>query len=346
VPTTNTELPAFLIDLLESCPAAGSGVNPWLYQVAKQLHVHMDGNAIESLLRAKVKRCGRRVGDGEIHHQVESARARAFRPKNPEQFAKTWGEPQTVGQDPTHTDYRSQPAASWPEPNFDLIKNISSSGYGLYDLWESSPLRFDDGESHAEDIIDVLFPDNPLLCVGKTAYQFATRRREIWRGRLAGCSFITPNPMLQVQGLTLDGKISEHCKSATASRIYLVIEFDFSEFARDGETLSEWAPLVQAWRAAGVRVLDATAALHRHLSEYLPLVAAVHSGGKSLHGWYPAFSHTDRDLRLFMRAAVRLGADKQLWVRSQFTRVPDGRRENGKAQTCYYLDPGKAVRSE
>jgi hypothetical protein len=339
-------LPAFLSDLLASCPTAGSGVNPWLYQVAKQLHVHMDGNAIESLLRAKVKGSGRIVTDKEIHRQVECARARAFRPKDPERYAETWGEPKVGVVTGDNITSSAPPAPPWPAPSLDDIRTITASGWSLYDLWESSPLRFDDGESHAEDIIDVLFPDNPLLCVGLTAYQFATRRRSTWRGRLAGCSFITPNPMLQVSGLTLDGKLSEHCKSATAARVYLVIEFDFSEFARDGKTPTEWAPIVREWRAAGLSVLDATAALHRHLSEFLPLVAAVHSGGKSLHGWYPAFNHTDRDLRLFMRAAVRLGADKQLWVRSQFTRMPDGRRENGKPQTLYYLAPEKAVRSE
>lgn len=345
MPTTD-KLPDFLNDLLDSCPTAGSGVNGWLYQVAKQLHVHMDGNAIESLLRAKVKGRGRIVTDKEIHRQVECARARAFRPNDPERYAETWGEPQVGVENSSNRTISAPPAPPWPAPNFDLIKNITASGWGLYDLWESSPLRYDDGESHAEDIIDVLFPDNPLLCCGLTAYQFATRRRATWRGHLAKYSFITPNPMLQVQGLTVEGKVSEHCKSATARRVYLVVEFDFAEFARDGETPSEWAPLVQEWRAAGVSVLDATAALHRHLSEYLPLVAAVHSGGKSLHGWYPAFNHTDRDLRLFMRYAVKLGADRMLWNRAQFCRLPGGRRANGKPQTCYYLDPGKAVRSE
>ena len=345
MPTTD-KLPDFLNDLLESCPTAGSGVNPWLYQVAKQLHVHMEGKEIEALLKEKIKGCGRTVSEGEIHRQVECARARAFQPKDPERFAEAWGEPNKVVGSSGDAPPSPPPAPPWPDPDLDTIRTIVAGGWGLYDLWESSPLRFDDGESHAEAIVDILFPDNPLLCCGRTAYKFATRRRETWRGHLAEYAFITPNPMLQVQGLTVDGKVSEHCKSATAARVYLVIEFDFSEFARDGVTLSEWAPLVRAWRSAGVSVLDATAALHRHLSEYLPLVAAVHSGGKSLHGWYPAFNHTDRDLRLFMRYAVRLGADHMLWTRSQFTRLPDGRRENGKTQTCYYLDPGKAVRSE
>jgi len=101
---------------------------------------------------------------------------------------------------------------------------------------------------------------------------------------------------------------------------------------------------VRQWHAEGVSVLDATAALHRHLSARSPLVAAVHSGGKSLHGWYPAFNQTDSQLLPFMQYAVSLGADHMLWSRSQFNRMPDGTRENDESQTCYYLDPGEAVR--
>jgi hypothetical protein len=80
------------------------------------------------------------------------------------------------------------------------------------------------------------------------------------------------------------------------------------------------------------------------LSTRLPLVLALSSGGKSLHGWYSAHNQTEKQLRPFMEYAVSLGADKQLWCRSQFSRVPDGRRENGNLQTAYYFDPGKAVK--
>jgi len=334
------KLPAFLYELLESCPKAGDGVNPWLYRVAKQLHVHMDSEPMLTLLKQKTEGCGRIVSDAEITRQIECARARAFQPKYPKAFAHGSG---YAHASPTYSRLSSA-APPWPEPDLDAIRAIVASGWRLYDLWESSPLRLEGGERHTEEIIDVLFPGNPLLCCGRSKYAFANRRRESWRGHLARLAFITPNPMYKLQGRTLDGKPSEHCKEATAARVYLIVEFDFSEFARDGKTLSKWAPLVQQWRAEGVSVLDATAALHRHLSARLPLVAAVHTGNKSLHGWYPAFNQTDGQLRPFMQYAVSLGADHMLWNRSQFSRMPDGTRENGKPQTAYYLNPGNAVR--
>jgi hypothetical protein len=69
----------------------------------------------------------------------------------------------------------------------------------------------------------------------------------------------------------------------------------------------------------------------------------THSGGKSIHGWFHAFNRRETELRAFMDYAVSLGADHATWHRSQFVRIPDGRRENGKPQVCFYLDPTKAV---
>jgi hypothetical protein len=43
----------------------------------------------------------------------------------------------------------------------------------------------------------------------------------------------------------------------------------------------------------------------------------------------------------FFRYAVSLGADPQLWIRSQFCRLPDGRRDNGKRQEVVYFNPSR-----
>ena len=54
-----TSLPSFLDDLLDDCPRAGDGVNPWLYRVARHLHAHMNGEQIFWLLKQKTAFCGR-----------------------------------------------------------------------------------------------------------------------------------------------------------------------------------------------------------------------------------------------------------------------------------------------
>ncbi len=330
------QFPPFLNAQLAACPSAGSGVHRWLYSTARNLHAHLSPESICQLLKQKSRTCGRRVSEKEIQAAVESSARTAWQPKNV---------PTAVCFESVDLISGSRiPAPAWPEPNLDAIREHVAKGFGLYDLWEASPVRWDDEQSHAEDIADGTFPGDPLLCCGKAKDTFATRRRECWRGHLARLPLICPNPMLDYKGRTQDGKLSEHSKAATAARIYLVIEFDFSEFARDGVTESIWAPLVREWRADSITVADACAALHRYLATRLPLVLATHSGNKSLHGWYQAFNRTESALRAFMEGAVFLGGDRANWLRSQFCRVPDGLRDDGRRQTCFYFDPEKAVR--
>jgi hypothetical protein len=102
--------------------------------------------------------------------------------------------------------------------------------------------------------------------------------------------------------------------------------------------------LIEAWERDQIEIADACAALLWHLADRLSLVLVVHSGGKSLHGWFSAFNRDEqRELWAFMRYAHSLGADWVTWRRSQFVRLPDGRRQNGARQLTYYLDPGNAV---
>ena len=76
-----------------------------------------------------------------------------------------------------------------------------------------------------------------------------------------------------------------------------------------------------------------------HLAERAPLALAVHSGSKSLHGWFYCVGQSEERLRDFMRYAVMLGADPATWTRCQFVRMPDGMRDNGKRQTVYFFNP-------
>jgi hypothetical protein len=144
--------------------------------------------------------------------------------------------------------------------------------------------------------------------------EFATRRRKTWRGRMADLQVIVPNPMTQRIGLTQEGRESEHTLSNTGPRRFLVIEFDSGS-------------------------IDDHAALLIHLIGRAPMVLGVHSGGKSLHGWFYCADQPEEPWRQFMNCAVSLGADPATWTRSQFVRMPDGIRENGKRQGVYWFNP-------
>lgn len=202
----------------------------------------------------------------------------------------------------------------WPDPSPERIAAILADGYGLVDLWEASPIRLDDAEQKTEAIIDSLFPGNPLLCCGWSSRDFDTRTREGWRGELGSMQLLVPSPMTAVEGMTKDGKPSRHTLANTGARRFLVVEFDTGQ-------------------------IDQHAALLLHLGTMAMLVLAVHSGGKSLHGWFFVSGLPDEEVRRFFRYAVSLGADCATWTRSQFVRMPDGTRESGNRQTVYFLCP-------
>jgi hypothetical protein len=206
-----------------------------------------------------------------------------------------------------------QPTAKWPGVNQEQRAAILRDNGGLADLWEFSHPRIEDNGQHTEKIIDQLFPGNPLLCCGKSNSDFDTKPREDWRGELSMLALIVPSPMSAVTGTTKDGKESKHTLANIGARRFLICEFD------TGTT-------------------DEHAALLIHLGGYAPLVCAVHSGNKSLHGWFYVHGQPDVKVEKFFRYAVSLGADRATWTRSQFVRMPDGKRDNGNRQTVFFVN--------
>lgn len=289
-------LPSFLTELINNPPPAGTGVHGWLFRVARNLHAHLPAIQIVQLLEERTRQCGRHVPLSEITAAVKNSLDAAWTP---------------TSATPAH-----HAPPRWPAVDQPLRESIVRDGHRLVDLWEASPIRTEDGEANTEEIIDRLFPGNPLLCCGQSSSRFNTRPREDWRGQLSKLQLIVSTPMTKRLGLTKEGKESEHTLDNTAPRRFLVVEFD------TGPT-------------------DEHAALLLHLSEYAPLCCAGHSGGKSLHGWFFVAGQPEEKVLKFFRYACRLGADSKLWCRSQFCRMPDGTRDNGKRQTVYFFDPSE-----
>jgi hypothetical protein len=210
-----------------------------------------------------------------------------------------------------------QSAAKWPKVNQEQREAVVRDNGGLVDLWEASKPRLDDNAAHTEAIIDRLFPCNPLLCCGKSNSDFDTKPREDWRGQMSALALIVPSPMSAVTGQTKDGNESKHTLANTGARRFLICEFD---------------------TGTPDKLADEHAALLLHLGTFAPLVCAVHSGNKSLHGWFFVHGQPDAKVEKFFRYAVSLGTDRATWTRSQFVRMPDGKRDNGKRQTVFFLN--------
>ena len=221
----------------------------------------------------------------------------------------------------------------WLGPDFELIAAVAHTGNGVVDLWEESPVRLDSNEPNTDEVIDLLFPGNRLLCCGWTRHRFDTRPRTHWY-KLQDLQFIVPSPMTAPRGLTQQHKLSAHALSNTGPRRFLIVEFDF-----DASNSDEEARLLERLATEGRDVRDLCAAMLLHVAEKAPLALAVHSGQKSLHGWFYCAGVPEEKVWGFFQYAVLLGADRANWNRSQFAGMPDGRRANGKRQTVYFLNP-------
>ena len=200
----------------------------------------------------------------------------------------------------------------FPEKSPEVISRIPQMS--LQHLAAQSPMR----SVGAETAISTLFPGDPLLCLGTAPWSCAVRRRSQWAGRIAQHPYMVPAEMTAETGANLRGVVSARCYGNTGPRMYQVIEFD--------DALQEGSLERQAGRIA-------------RLSEMLPVAMVLHSGGKSLHAWFPVWSLTQKEQVDFFSAACILGADPVTWVRCQLVRIPGGTHASGATQTCYYLDP-------
>jgi hypothetical protein len=329
--TNERPLPDFLQKLIDNPPSAGSGVHDWMFNLARNLYAHMPAGQIENLLRCKLANCGRAVPDRELKAAVQNAAHFAWKPKPGSKAAETY-----------NWSILPPPAPILPPPpkaNLEKIESLMREPCGLADLWEASPIRIEDDDSYTEPVIDLLFPGDPLLCCGKSAAVFNTLPRSLWSGSLSSQAFLVPSPMSALTGLTKEGKESAHALSNTGPRRFLVIEFDFSEYARDGITPTEYQPMLRRLQKRNISVQDMCANLLLRLNRAVPMTLAVHSGGKSVHGWWYCLDQPDEQVKKFHDYARTLGADPATWRPSQFVRMPDGTRENGTPQTVYYFNP-------
>jgi hypothetical protein len=284
-------LPQWCADIIANPPRSGEGFHNWIFRAARALwKCGRSESDIRAILENAADTCGRRVTRKEINDAVIHSRQNSY------------------------LNSAQRPPAFAPV-NAQLRESIIKEGCDLADLWDSSPIRISDNIPHTEEIIDTLFPGNPLLCCGSAVDKWRTAPRGEWRGKVSGLALIVPSPMSKPVGINLDGEESERCLDNTGPRRFLVIEFDSG-------------------------TLDDHGALLMHLASMAPMAAAVFSGSKSLHGWfYCPPTLPELTISSFFRYAVSLGADPATWPRCQLVRMPDGLREGGKRQRVYYFNP-------
>lgn len=202
--------------------------------------------------------------------------------------------------------FQSKPR--WPETDLAMVRKVAEDHSDAKELFADRALS-------GWIVLQRLFPGDPLVCMGDDIRRMETKPLHAWQDSWRKMQFVVPSPMNALTGVNQQGKKSNRCLDNTGKRRFSVVEFD-----KHPE--------------------DVQAAIHAYLDTKLPLAAVVHSGGKSLHGWYYAENRTESELRLFMEHAVSLGADPATWTRCQAVRLPGGIRSNGVAQAIRFFNPG------
>lgn len=281
------------------CPMAGSGVHRWLMSEANRCRNRgLTPEGCFDALRLASRSCGRVVPNSEISSTIRKAYSQ---PKSG-QFTREQGfSPVVVRQ--------------WPKPDDGYIEAVLANGFTVEKLTAQTCAELQAEMNCTESLIDRLFPGDPLLCVATGSPKHArTASRSAWRGRLSACSLIVPSPMIALNGLNQEGRLSARCLNNVGPRRFLVVEFDNGD-------------------------LDSQAARLWYLAGMAPLSLAVHSGNKSIHGWFFCQGIPEERLRNFMHRCVRLGADPATWTRCQMVRMPGGTRENGRPQSVLFFNP-------
>lgn len=283
-------------DDLRPCPAEGTGVHSWMF--ASACYLRRRGYTNEDQIFQRIESASTRKDAREISDAVRNSAAAVDAQSS---FRRRGGRVKVAGKIPK------------AEPNKEAIARLVETYGDEQTLRSLSPA--DVSSWTAENVIDLLFPESPLLCFGKRDVDAETRPRELIRGTEQAFAKIVPNPMTARHGTNKNGKRSPRCLDNTGARRFLVCEFDHE--TRDTQS----------------------GALLR-LAELAPLTIVVWSGGKSLHGWFFCEGVDRRLGDAFFKYATSLGADPALYTRCQLARFPGGTRfETGAKQEVIFINP-------
>jgi len=204
-------------------------------------------------------------------------------------------------------DHANPLRIDWPAPNDDA----RAARYSFPPLFDP-----DEGTNAAPaDVLPALFPNDPLVCVGWDVNRFSTLPLSAILPNAHVAPFIVANPMISERAPNGSARSLANATPRHLRR-HLVVEFD------TGDTREQQAAVLSSLSTPA-----------------MPLVLAVWSGGKSIHGWFDV-SIADPSLHVALFAlAAHLGADETLFDMSKLVRMPGGTRSNGQPQTVLYFNP-------
>ena len=291
---------------ISPCPESGEGVHKWIYHVCC---VFLEaGNSVEDVEGYCEEHATRALQLNEVSNACASLKKTGITKR------KSWEKPQ-----PEYLAFVKRTAEGGLYQS--LVNRLTLPRAEEIDCYGALKLLF---QPTIQDVgfnlkktengtVTVPILNNPLICCGADQSNFRTAPLPFFKDKCEGLQFIVPSPMSSVWAKTQGGDRSQHTLNNTGPRKYLVVEFDVGEHA------------------------DHAAFLH-NLNRIIPITMVVHSGNKSLHGWFHVEGMSEAKQVGFFDEATKLGADTATWNKSLFVRMPDGTRENGKRQSILYFN--------
>jgi hypothetical protein len=230
---------------------------------------------------------------------------------------------------------KRRPDFSMDENSPHKVLEKARAGIGIEHLRSLNPPP----QISAKEALEILQPNNPLICAGQFFGRPVTMRLSEFHPRfLSNCSFVVPHPMTAVKGKTQEGRESARSETNVGPRRWAVIEADIKSDNKP------WAPILIEAASLGISQRDLGAALLLTVSEVtkVPLTAVVHSGSVSLHGWFYAMNMSYHQQEWLYRVGAHWGGDPATWTINQWVRMPNGTRweeDDDRAQPATLIGP-------
>jgi len=191
----------------------------------------------------------------------------------------------------------------WPEKQPHLIEKV---------LCHEKRAMFDVSPKYsAADLLPLLFASDELVCFGPSQSVAKIAPMKDMLSSAPKAQFVVPNPMKAKSGMTKTGTISARCQDNVHHRRHLITEID------DPGLSPEMQARIITYLATKTDSVTKTT---------IPLIAVVHSGGKSLHAWWRVEGLPVEQIIAFFSVACFLGADPTLWDIAKWVRMPGGTR--------------------
>ncbi|MDO9527957.1 MAG: hypothetical protein Q7J27_02225, partial [Syntrophales bacterium] len=211
-----------------------------------------------------------------------------------------------------------------------LKQIISQSIYSDEDIWESSPIRLlDDPGRDPILFLKTRYEPDDYIFIGEhdqpgvqgLTIRFRDEWIDYWGNGGKTAPFIIINPLTGKEGFTKGGKPSLRCDNTVKTYLNYLAEFDNISMI---EQLKFWS------------------------SAKLPVVALIHSGGKSIHAWIDVQKRAKVECAedwqthirgyLHDRLLAPLGVDAACSNPARLSRLPGHyREEKGQYQRLLWL---------